>query len=354
MQNTNSGIVYLDLDYTVQWSNIASVYGSIDGNTYQVGRKCYEGFGRTLPCSQCLISNAMSYDAPFDTVTDGHNGRKYEVMAIPIVEGDEIKGIMMKIEDRTEYYQLIDDLKEAQKKAETSDRLKSAFLANMSHEIRTPLNAIVGFSGLLSITEDEKEREEYNEIINTNNELLLQLIGDIIDLAKIEADAIDIYPVLFDFGLFFDQGFNSFAINNARKLNPNVKLISENLLPSCCYVELDKNRCLQIYTNFVSNALKYTREGTITVGCRYEQGGLLLYVEDTGIGIHQEDIPKLFNRFEKLNSFVQGTGLGLSICKALAEVIGGKVGVESEYGKGSRFWAWLPCQIQTVADIIDQ
>ncbi|MGL5272112.1 MAG: sensor histidine kinase [Phocaeicola sp.] len=227
-------------------------------------------------------------------------------------------------------------------KAEESNRLKSAFLANMSHEIRTPLNAIVGFSDLLCITEDRTEREEYAKIISLNNELLLRLINDILDLSKIESNSIKLSIETFDFNDLINEIYASF---NGRVEEKKLKLI-KHIPYKSCKVALDKNRIAQIGINFLTNSIKHTFEGSIKIGYECKDGGIVISVEDTGLGISKKNQTKLFERFEKLNDFAQGTGLGLSICKALVETMNGKIGMESEEGKGSIFWAWIPCNAE--------
>ena len=238
--------------------------------------------------------------------------------------------------DDTEWKKINERLEEERKKAQEADRLKSAFLANMSHEIRTPLNAIVGFSQMLQFTENPKEREEYINIINTNNELLLRLISDILDLSKIESGLVELKREPFDLVPFF----NDFATSlKQRVTNPNVEFIAINPYAKCI-VNFDKNRMAQIITNFATNAIKYTPTGYIKLGYEYVDEGIRIYVEDTGIGIPKEKQDRIFHRFEKLDDFAQGTGLGLSICKAITDAIGSKIGFESEPGKGSTFWTW--------------
>ena len=235
-------------------------------------------------------------------------------------------------------------LSEAMEKAEQANQLKSAFLANMSHEIRTPLNAIVGFSDLLMVTEDQEEKEEFIQIINANNELLLKLINDILDLSKIEAGSVELKYEDFDLAVYFNE---LAASMHRRVVNPQVRLVPVNPYETCT-VRLDKNRLAQILTNFVTNAIKYTSKGTIEMGYEKIDGDIRLYVRDTGIGIPEDKKDKVFHRFEKLDEFAQGTGLGLSICKAIVEACRGEIGFESEFDKGSLFWAVLPCQFDSV------
>lgn len=228
----------------------------------------------------------------------------------------------------------------ARDKAEELDRLKSAFLANMSHEIRTPLNAIVGFSSLLTETEDMKDRKQYMAIVQENTELLLQLISDILDLSKMESGAFEFVKSDTDVNLLCSEIIRSLRM----KVPAGVELVFEECLPGC-HVWADKNRLNQVISNFINNALKFTFSGSITLGYyRQADGYLRFYVRDTGMGIPKNKIKTVFDRFVKLNSFVHGTGLGLSICKSLVEQMGGTIGVESEEGEGSCFWFTYPYQ----------
>ena len=226
----------------------------------------------------------------------------------------------------------------ARDKAEELDRLKSAFLANMSHEIRTPLNAIVGFSSLLAETDSRNERQEYIKIVQENNELLLQLISDILDLSKIEAGTFNFVYTNVDVNETCAEIIKSMSM----KVSKGVELIFEEPLPEC-YLYTDKNRFTQVISNFINNALKFTQQGCITLG--YElvsHQKIKFYVRDTGMGIPEEKQKSIFERFVKLNTFVQGTGLGLSICKSIVSQMGGEIGVDSTEGIGSCFWFTHP------------
>lgn len=226
----------------------------------------------------------------------------------------------------------------ARDKAEELDRLKSAFLANMSHEIRTPLNAIVGFSSLLAETDSRSERQEYIKIVQENNELLLQLISDILDLSKIEAGTFNFVYTNVDVNETCTEIIKSMSM----KVSKGVELIFEEPLLEC-YLYTDKNRFTQVISNFINNALKFTQQGSITLG--YEQVShqkIKFYVRDTGMGIPEEKQKSIFERFVKLNTFVQGTGLGLSICKSIVSQMGGEIGVDSTEGIGSCFWFTHP------------
>ena len=225
----------------------------------------------------------------------------------------------------------ITELKDSQLKrerAEELDRLKSAFLANMSHEIRTPLNAIVGFSQLLAETDDPEERHEFVEIIDSNNRMLLQLISDILDLAKIESGTMD-----FKFADMINEIVTSFRI----KMPDNVALIAPKDSPEC-QIYSDRMRLTQVISNFLNNAIKYTSEGCIILAYEIIGDEIKFSVTDTGDGMSQEIQAHIFDRFYKGNTFKQGTGLGLSICETIVNRLGGRIGVNSELGKGSTFW----------------
>lgn len=230
-------------------------------------------------------------------------------------------------------------MKEAQLKAEEANQLKSAFLANMSHEIRTPLNAIVGFSNLLSMVEDKEEMLEYAGIIETNTELLLQLINDILDMSKIESGMYDFHVTQVDANQLMSE------VEQVARLHirtDEVSLSFAERLPQCVF-HTDKNRLIQVLTNLVVNAIKFTSQGEIQIGYRLQDAHTLyFYVSDTGCGMSAEQCEHVFERFVKYNTFIQGTGLGLSICKMIIEKLGGEIGVQSESGKGSVFWFTLP------------
>lgn len=231
------------------------------------------------------------------------------------------------------------ELRAARDKAEESNRLKSAFLANISHEIRTPLNAIVGFSDLLMTVDDPAEQEEFRRTIQKNNTLLLQLFSDIIDLSKIDAGSFEYMPkpvCLYQFCAMMVQKMRN-------KVPEGVELQIDEDSPLDAWFSADSGYLNQVVTNFMSNAIKFTHRGTITVGYRIDaRQQLEMFVEDTGIGISIENQEAVFDRFMKVDSFVQGTGLGLPLCKSIIEKMGGHIGVISELGKGSRFWFTLP------------
>lgn len=226
----------------------------------------------------------------------------------------------------------------AKRLAEESDRMKSAFIANMSHEIRTPLNAIVGFSTLLAQAETKEEKEEYLKIIESSNEFLLQLIGDILDISKIESGKLEFVYTQFRLNEIFAPYEQAFSM----RAEPGVKVIFENDGNDYSIIS-EKTRLTQVVTNFLSNAVKFTSSGSIRFGYKIRDAGIYVYVTDTGEGIKLEDQKSIFERFVKLNSFKQGTGLGLSICKTIINILKGEIGVNSEIGTGSTFWFSIPC-----------
>lgn len=224
-------------------------------------------------------------------------------------------------------------------KVKEADKLKSAFLANMSHEIRTPLNAIVGFSNIIAESDDKEEIQMYLDIIHKNNDLLLQLIDDILDFSKIEAGTLDYHIDRVD----IKEICGEVALTDSLKMSPEVQLIFDKDAPSV-WVRTDYRRIVQVLVNFVNNAIKFTTQGSITIFYFKENDSLKVCVEDTGIGIDENDRQRIFERFIKVDGFKQGTGLGLTICKTIIENLGGTIGVDSEKGKGSTFWFTLPLE----------
>ena len=233
------------------------------------------------------------------------------------------------------------NLIEAKNKAEVSDRLKSAFLANMSHEIRTPLNAIVGFSNLLTEAEDPEERRDYLRVVEENNDLLLTLISDILDLSKIEAGTFDFNYGSVDVNQMCEEVVRSLSLK-VQGRPVELRFVGPG---GPCFILGDKGRLTQVITNFINNAVKFTAEGSITLSYAVEGDQIRFAVADTGSSIDKEHLANIFERFVKLNSFVQGTGLGLSISKSIVEQMGGRIGVESELGKGACFWFTVPMGI---------
>lgn len=265
--------------------------------------------------------------------------RWYTIQSMAIKWLDGRWAIMELATDITTRKQVELELIQAKEKAEESDRLKSAFLANMSHEIRTPLNAIVGFSSLLAETDEAELRHVYMSLVQENNELLLNLISDILDISKIEAGAIDLTTGWVDVPQLCREVIATFS---HKKRENAVELRFDENSPQIV-IDADKNRIIQVLSNFMTNALKFTAKGSITLSYTLEDENQVRFcVTDTGKGIPDEQKHEIFNRFVKLDSFVQGAGLGLSICQSLVKRMGGKIGVESREGEGSCFWFTHP------------
>ena len=265
--------------------------------------------------------------------------RWYTIQSMAIKWLDGRWAIMELATDITTRKQVELELIQAKEKAEESDRLKSAFLANMSHEIRTPLNAIVGFSSLLAETDEAELRHVYMSLVQENNELLLNLISDILDISKIEAGMIDLVMGRVDVPQLCREVIATFS---HKKRDTAVELRFDENSPQIV-IDADKNRIVQVLSNFLTNALKFTTKGSITLSYLLEDESQVRFcVTDTGKGIPDEQKHEIFNRFVKLDSFVQGAGLGLSICQSLVKRMGGKIGVESREGEGSCFWFTHP------------
>lgn len=247
--------------------------------------------------------------------------------------------VLLTVRDITRLKKVQEELEAARRVAEVAGEQKTAFLANMSHEIRTPLNAIVGFAGLLS-NASESERNSYVEIIKGNTNMLLQLVNDILDMSKIEAGTLEFIYSDTDVNQIMREleGIFRLRLEEADSL---VRIVFEPCLP-VCFIHTEKNRVSQVLSNFLSNAFKYTKEGSITLGYKVREDDIYFYVQDTGAGIPAGKVDKVFERFMKLDAKKQGTGLGLSISRTIIKKLGGEIGVFSEYGKGSTFWFTLP------------
>lgn len=286
---------------------------------------------------------SVNRHARISLVGDGDTERWYNISGFPIQdEKGNVTGVFGIIRDITEQLESQRILEEETQRAESSGQQKSMFLASMTHELRTPLNSIVGFSDLLRTIDDPEERKEFIRIIRTHCDILLRLINDIIEASNISGAQIQIIPKDVDFAKHFDDMCQALA---QRVNHPNVTFIKKNPYTTLPTI-LDIGRIQQVITNFVTNAVKYTTDGHICVGYQLEERngeqGLYVYCEDTGSGIPKEKQNAVFERFVKLNEFVQGTGLGLAICKNIIERCNGMIGVDSEVGKGSTFWFWIP------------
>lgn len=341
LNNTQIAFIFLDTGYRVKWENVSSFSESPIARGYRKGTLCYQAVkGLDAPCKGCLVTQAFESKKIEKKELTLEKSVVVEIVATPVKsEKGELQGVVMKIEDITEKRKVASELEKAKEEAEKSDRLKSAFLANMSHEIRTPLNSILGFSELLATTDDPGEKEEYVTVIQNNNDLLLQLINDILDLSKIEANILEFVYANVDLNLLFRDLEKTFSLKNQNELL-KIRFQPES---DSCIIYAEKNRILQIMVNFINNSIKFTDQGQIVFGYQVREEGLYFYVKDTGRGIRREQQAEIFNRFVKLDSFKNGTGLGLAICQMLIQKMEGKIGVESEPGKGSTFWFTLPC-----------
>lgn len=247
--------------------------------------------------------------------------------------------VLLTVRDITRLKKVQEELEAARRVAEVAGEQKTAFLANMSHEIRTPLNAIVGFAGLL-VNASESERNSYVEIIKGNTNMLLQLVNDILDMSKIEAGTLEFIYSDTDVNQIMRELEGIFRLR-LEEADSSVRIVFEPCLP-VCFIHTEKNRVSQVLSNFLSNAFKYTKEGSITLGYKVREDDIYFYVQDTGAGIPAGKVDKVFERFMKLDAKKQGTGLGLSISRTIIKKLGGEIGVFSEYGKGSTFWFTLP------------
>ena len=260
-------------------------------------------------------------------------------------ENGKLKGAFGVWRNITKLMQKQEALRRETERANDSGRMKSVFLANMTHEIRTPLNAIVGFTDLLQVVEAPEEKREMIRIIHNNCDMLLRLVDDILVLSKMDANNMVISPEELDFASEFDVICQPLE---QRVSESSVQFVKENPCQSLV-ISIDKVRIQQVITNFVTNSIKNTREGHIRVGYRMEERdgkqGLYVYCEDTGVGIPQDQLKRIFERFVKLNDYIQGTGLGLPICRAIIEKCGGEIGVDSVVDKGSTFWFWIPVEV---------
>jgi signal transduction histidine kinase len=311
-----------------------------------------DDFVRALDDPAKAIAKPLSYMGRMHPMVTQRDVEPQWVQINSIPEYDEqgqLKGAFGVWRNIHQLMQKQEQLKRETERANDSGRMKSVFLANMTHEIRTPLNAIVGFSDVLPLLTTPDERQEMIRLIMDNCDMLLRLVNDIQDAASLDiSGGVEITPEKIDFSHFFDELCEQLQ---QRLREPSVVFIKENPYPTFVTM-VDEMRIRQVYTNFVTNAVKYTHQGHIKVGYRKEwreengesREGLYLYCEDTGDGVPKEMQDKLFERFFKLNDYIQGTGLGLSICKAIASACHGFIGMESEgQGQGSTFWMWIPC-----------
>lgn len=310
------------------------------------------GCGTHVYCGSCPIRQAIrqafeqrrgftNLEATLNMVTSENQ----TVACEAVISGsyfllNEEENMVLTVHDITHLKQVERELKVAKEKAENADIAKSAFLANMSHEIRTPLNAITGFAEVMGSANTEEEKTQYQEIIKMNADLLMQLVNDILDMSKIEAGTLEFVYSTVDINLLLSdlQRLFQMRINDA---GGKVQIIAEPSLSSCL-IQTDRNRVAQVISNFVGNAIKFTREGNIRIGYEAKDTELYFYVKDTGTGIPAEKLSNVFGRFVKLNKDQKGAGLGLSISQTIVGKLSGQIGADSIAGEGSTFWFTLP------------
>ena len=310
------------------------------------------GCGTHVYCGSCPIRQAIrqafeqrrgftNLEATLNMVTS----ENHTVACEAVISGsyfllNEEENMVLTVHDITHLKQVERELKVAKEKAENADIAKSAFLANMSHEIRTPLNAITGFAEVMGSANTEEEKTQYQEIIKMNADLLMQLVNDILDMSKIEAGTLEFVYSTVDINLLLSdlQRLFQMRINDA---GGKVQIIAEPSLSSCL-IQTDRNRVAQVISNFVGNAIKFTREGNIRIGYEAKDTELYFYVKDTGTGIPAEKLSNVFGRFVKLNKDQKGAGLGLSISQTIVGKLSGQIGADSIEGEGSTFWFTLP------------
>lgn len=361
LKNVHAYILLIDNDFKVLKTNYYQLTGTQKGlEEKRVGDllQCRNalsaegGCGTHAYCGscpiRCAIRQAFEQRRGFTDLNATLNvltSEKKSVECDAVISGsyfllNEEENMVLTVHDITQLKQAEKQLTLAKEKAENADLSKSAFLANMSHEIRTPLNAITGFAEILASANTEEEKAQYQEIIKMNADLLLQLVNDILDMSKIEAGTLEFVYTKVDINLLLSDLRQLFQmkVNDA---GGNIQIIAEPSLPSCS-IETDRNRVAQVLSNFTTNAIKFTQEGTISIGYEARDTELYFYVTDTGAGIPADKLPEVFGRFVKLNKDKKGTGLGLSISKTIVNKLEGQIGAESVEGKGSTFWFTIP------------
>ena len=361
LKNVHAYILLIDNDFKVLKTNYYQLTGTQKGlEEKRVGDllQCRNalsaegGCGTHAYCGscpiRCAIRQAFEQRRGFTDLNATLNvltSEKKSVECDAVISGsyfllNEEENMVLTVHDITQIKQAEKQLALAKEKAENADLSKSTFLANMSHEIRTPLNAITGFAEILASANTEEEKAQYQEIIKMNADLLLQLVNDILDMSKIEAGTLEFVYTKVDINLLLSDLRQLFQmkVNDA---GGNIQIIAEPSLPSCS-IETDRNRVAQVLSNFTTNAIKFTQEGTISIGYEARDTELYFYVTDTGAGIPADKLPEVFGRFVKLNKDKKGTGLGLSISKTIVNKLEGQIGADSVEGKGSTFWFTIP------------
>ena len=356
------------LSLMLEAGNVFPWFADIVGGKIEIGDELFKAYGvdrkefhddffrMTTFVASIYPDDRGIFEAIYNSLLAGESCKidlelRLDLLNTGVYKWVDLKGVAQEFDERgkvTKVLGFIADIQkrrddeqaliEAKQRAEESDRLKSAFLANVSHEIRTPLNAIVGFSEVIAHTESECEREEYLDIVKANSNLLLHLINDILDLSRIESGKME----FIDENIQMDELCEELRQMHQMRIKNDVKIIFERPAASLTIV-FDSHRLRQLYSNLISNAIKYTEKGAITFGYKLKGDMMEGYVRDTGSGIPAEKLNNVFGRFEKLDLLKQGFGLGLSICKSILDKMGGEIWVESELGVGSCFYFLIPC-----------
>lgn len=361
LKNVHAFVLLIDSDFKVLDTNFYSRTGTVEElEEKRVGDllRCRNalaavgGCGTHELCGKCPVRQAISQSFLCrNNFVDLEASLELQVADETVILcSTEVSGVYLALDGNDNMVVTVHDitkqknaefaLVEAKEKAEKADCSKSTFLANMSHEIRTPLGAIIGFSQLLATATTDEEKSQYLEILETNGELLLQLVNDILDLSKIEAGTLEFVYSDVDINLLLSDLEQLFKMK-VKEANVHTQII---VVPfaATCVLHTDRNRVAQVVSNFISNAIKFTPEGSVRFGYEPRETELYFYVTDTGAGIPESQLASVFERFVKLEKSKNGTGLGLSICRTIVEKLGGNIGVESVYGSGSTFWFTLP------------
>lgn len=363
LRNVDAYVLLVDADFNVIETNYYMLTGSRKAPLpTKVGNllRCRNGedageCGTHENCAACPVRAAMGealrthdsfrgLEAPIELYTSEEHAQTIECEVSVTGNYLEINNrphLLLTVYDISAQKRTQCELLEARRQAEASDRMKSLFLANTSHELRTPLNAIVGFSELLATASTQEEKEEYMRIIRANNEMLLQQVNDILDLSKIEAGTLEYEMTEVELTALMEELEGVFR--RRQTAGSPVQITFRRSTPAC-WLHTDRQRLAQVVSNFLSNALKFTSQGAIDFGFEVRDEEVFFYVTDTGKGIPQQQQGELFKRFVKVGSHKQGAGIGLAISKSIVEALGGRIGVESEEGKGSTFWFTLPAK----------
>lgn len=351
LDNIGEGLVFIDAGHNILWENCSTMKGMEDFSDWKIGTKCYNLKKRTTNCKvDCPILKHTFDGAHTSADILRKEKRTYQMYYNSIYNPDssEYIGTVIRVEDVTERETQNAELKLAKSAAESADKMKSQFIANVSHEIRTPLNAINGFAELLmdeDITKEDKQM--YKGILQSNTKQLLSLVNDILSLSKIEAGTLDFTNDDVDLNELVTAFYGEFALDAKAKTgkftDKNIEM-QLDIPQATCKIISDPARLRELFTNLIVNAIKFTQKGHIKVGFRERENDIRCFVEDTGRGIPEDQRQKIFDRFVKLDNYVEGTGLGLSICMQIIKHYNGQMGVDSEVGKGSTFWFILPKQ----------